>query len=214
MGANMENIKIDHMVLGSVQTNCFFVYKEDKKEAIVFDPADHGKEILDKLQAKGITPVAICLTHGHFDHILGVAKLKQLAHIEIYANEDEKELLGNESLNCSSHVGRLCTVTPDHLLKDGETFTIAGITLQMIATPGHTVGSCCYYCKDAGILISGDTLFEGSVGRTDLPTGSMSALVRSIKEKLFQLPDDTVVYPGHGDSTTIGDEKKYNPYFA
>lgn len=210
----MDNIKIDCMVLGSVQTNCFFLYKEDKKEAIVFDPADYGKEILDKLQTKGIKPVAICLTHGHFDHILGVAKLKQLAHIEIYANEDEKELLGNESLNCSDQVGRLCTVTPDHLLKDGETLTIAGITLQMIATPGHTGGSCCYYSKDAGILISGDTLFEGSVGRTDLPTGSMSAITRSIKEKLFPLPDDTVVYPGHGDSTTIGDEKKYNPYLA
>ena len=97
---------------------------------------------------------------------------------------------------------------------DGQEITLAGITLQVISTPGHTVGGCCYYVKEAGILISGDTLFAESVGRTDFPTGSMGTLVRSIKDKLFVLPDETRVYPGHGDSTTIGHEKEYNPFLG
>ncbi len=207
-------VKIGRMVLGQVQTNCYFIYKEETQEAIVFDPADYGAEIMDKLTSNGIKPVAIFLTHGHFDHIMGVAKLKQLAHIDIYASADEEELLGNENLNCSEQIGRIVTVTPDHLLKDGEITEISGISIQTIYTPGHTQGSCCYYIKDEDILISGDTLFEGSVGRTDLPTGSMGQLTRSIKDKLSLLPDETKVYPGHGDSTSIVQERKYNPYFV
>lgn len=207
-------IKIGRMVLGPVQTNCYFIYTEESKEAVVFDPADHGAEIFEKLKANDIKPVAIFLTHGHFDHILGVAKLKQLAHIEIYASAQEAELLANESLNCSDQIGRIATVTPEHLLQDGEVTEIADMKIKTIYTPGHTAGSCCFYLEDEGVLMSGDTLFEGSVGRTDLPTGSMGALTRSIKEKLALLPDMTKVYPGHGDSTSIGQEKKYNPYFV
>ena len=101
---------------------------------------------------------------------------------------------------------------PDRYLKENEEITIADMTCRLIATPGHTVGSCCYYFEEAGILVAGDTLFQESVGRTDLATGSMSALTRSVKEKLFLLPDETKVYPGHGESTTIGHEKEYNPF--
>ena len=110
------------------------------------------------------------------------------------------------------HRRRACQVVPDVLFRDGEEFTLLGITGKVIATPGHTGGSCCYYFEEAGILIAGDTLFAESVGRTDLATGSMSALSRSIKERLFALPDETKVYPGHGESTTIGHEKQYNPF--
>lgn len=210
----MGEIKIGRMVLGQVATNCYFVYDTEKMEAVVFDPADYGATIFDKLKENGLKVAAIFLTHGHFDHILGVAKLKQLSHVEIYAAKAEQELLSSEDLNCSAQTGRIATVTPDHLLKDGETVEIAGIPIKMILTPGHTGGSCCYYIESAGILLSGDTLFEASVGRTDLPTGSMSDLVHSVKEKLFVLPDETVVYPGHGDKTTIGSEKKYNPFLG
>ena len=112
----------------------------------------------------------------------------------------------------TKQVGRPYTITPDVYLKDGETVTIAGITCKLIATPGHTIGSCCYYFEEAGMLISGDTLFQESVGRSDLPTGSGGTLVRSVRDKLFVLPDETKVYPGHGDSTTIGYEKQYNPF--
>lgn len=208
------DIKLDGFVLGSVSTNCYFIYREGSSEAVVFDPADNGKELFDILKEKGFTVAGICLTHGHYDHIYGVAKLRQLSHCEIYASEKEEKLLSDERLNCSAATGRIATCTPDHLLKDDEVFTLGGIDIKMLSTPGHTEGSCCYYIEEAGILISGDTLFENSVGRCDLPTGSTSALVRSVKEKLFVLPDDTVVYPGHGYHTTIGDEKKYNPFLA
>ena len=112
----------------------------------------------------------------------------------------------------SARAGRAYTVVPDRYLKDGEEITIADMTCKLIATPGHTIGSCCYYFEDDSILVSGDTLFQESVGRTDLPTGSMGELTRSIREKLLILPDDVKVYPGHGDVTDIGHEKMYNPF--
>ena len=147
-----------------------------------------------------------------FDHIWGVEGLKKCSGARVYAYEGEKELCESDSLNVSRDVGRPCTVTPDVLLKDGQKVEIAGMQFQVIATPGHTKGSCCYYFEEAGVLLSGDTLFQDSVGRTDLPTGSMSALVRSVREKLMVLPDDVTVYPGHGECTSIGHERKYNAF--
>jgi glyoxylase-like metal-dependent hydrolase (beta-lactamase superfamily II) len=117
-------------------------------------------------------------------------------------------------MNVSKAMKRPCSLEADVYLKDGETMDIAGMHFRVITTPGHTAGSCCYYFEEAGFLLCGDTLFLESVGRTDFPTGSMSDLVRSAKEKLFLLPDDTKVYPGHGDATTIGHEKKYNPFLG
>ena len=210
----MSDIKIGRIVLGAIQTNCYFLFDEKIKEAIIFDPADEGAKVNEAMKQNGFKVVGICLTHGHFDHIYGVAKLKQLSKASIYASELEKELLSDVNLNQSEMFGRIVTVTPDVLLKDGEEFVLGGIKIKMISTPGHTCGSCCYYIEDAKILVSGDTLFEGSVGRTDFPTGSMSELVNNVKEKLFVLPDDTVCYPGHGGITTIGDEKKFNPFLS
>lgn len=210
----MSNIKIGRIVLGMVSTNCYFLFNEDNREVVIFDPADNGDKIFEAMKANDLKIVGICLTHGHFDHIYGVAKLKQLSKVLVYASELEKNLLGDERLNQSESFGRIVTVTPDVLLKDGEEFILGGIKIKNISTPGHTEGSCCYYVEDANLLISGDTLFEGSVGRTDMATGSMNDLVKNVKEKIFILPDDTVCYPGHGGATTVGDEKKYNPFLV
>lgn len=199
-------------MLGVCQTNCYFVYREGSSKVIFIDPADYGDQIFKAMKDNGFEVAAILLTHGHFDHIWGCSRLRQLTSAPVYAYEGEEDVLLSSDLNVSAGAGRACTVKANTLLKDGEEVTIEGMTFQVIATPGHTKGSCCYYFEEADMLISGDTLFEESVGRTDLPTGSMSTLVRSVKDKLFVLPDDTVVYPGHGDSTTIGHEKKYNPF--
>ena len=161
---------------------------------------------------KGFRVAGILLTHGHFDHIWGSNQLRQLSGTQIRAYQEEKQVCEDAEKNVSAQVGRPYTVIPDVYLEDGAEITIADMSCRLIATPGHTAGSCCYYFKEAGILISGDTLFQSSVGRTDLPTGSMGTLVRSIKDKLFILPDEVKVYPGHGDATTIGEEKKYNPF--
>ena len=208
----MAGLKIGRMMLGVCQTNCYFVYREGSSKVIFIDPADYGDQIFQAMKNNGFEVVAILLTHGHFDHIWGCSRLRQLTSALVYAYEGEEEVLLSSDLNVSAGAGRACTVKANTLLKDGEEVTIEGMTFKLIATPGHTQGSCCYYFEEANMLISGDTLFEESVGRTDLPTGSMSTLVRSVKDKLFELPDDVVVYPGHGDSTTIGHEKKYNPF--
>ncbi len=208
----MADIKIGRIVLGVCQTNCYFLYEEGKSDVIFIDPADKGDYLHEVLSQRGFYVAGILLTHGHFDHIWGVRALADLAKAEVWAAQEEQDVLESDDLNASARVGRACTVKADHYVKDGDTITIAGMTCRMILTPGHTKGSCCYYFEDAGYLIAGDTVFLESVGRTDLPTGSESALVRSIREKLFALPDDTKVYPGHGDATTIGHEKMYNPF--
>ncbi|NLL77737.1 MAG: MBL fold metallo-hydrolase [Clostridiales bacterium] len=208
----MAKLKIGRMVLGMCQTNCYFVYKEGSGEVIFIDPADSGDYIYNTLKEKGFQVKGILLTHGHFDHIWGSKRLRELTGAKIYAYKEEKALCENAVNNVSEQAGRAYTVVPDVYLEDDEEITIAGMTCRLIATPGHTVGGCCYYFEEDGMLISGDTLFQESVGRTDLPTGSTSTLIRSIKERLFALPDAVKVYPGHGDSTEIGLEKKYNPF--
>lgn len=208
----MADLKIGKITLGSCQTNCYFVYQEDSKRVLFFDPADRGDMIYQKLTDAGFTVEAILLTHGHFDHIWGVERLKELSGAKVYAFEAEEALCMDTSMNISAAAGRACSVKPDVLLKDGEEVTIGDYRFKAIATPGHTAGSGCFYFEEDKILLSGDTLFQESVGRTDFPTGSMSTLVRSIKDKLMVLPEDVKVYPGHGESTTIGYEKAYNPF--
>jgi len=210
----MSSIKIGRMAIGSYQTNCYFVYREDSKRAVVIDPADNGAQIYSALERNGFTVEAILLTHGHFDHIWGANELREVSGAKIYALDEEKVLCEDVKNNLSAMVGRAYTVVPDEYVREGDVLTFDNMEFKVIATPGHTIGSCCYYVEKAGILISGDTLFQESTGRTDFPTGSMSSIVRSIREKLFILPDETKVYPGHGDSTTIAYEKKYNPFVA
>ena len=218
----MSEIKIGRMVLGSCQTNCYFLYREGQNAAIVVDPADQGDKIYDALERNGFQVAAILLTHGHFDHIWGCEKLRQAANagaekrgdaaVSVYACEDERQLLASAKMNVSEMAGRACTLNADVYVKDGQEVSAAGMTCKVIATPGHTAGGCCYYFEEPGFLLCGDTIFLESVGRTDFPTGSMGTLIRSIKEKIFTLPEETKLYPGHGDDTTVAHEKKYNPF--
>lgn len=220
----MAEIKIGRVVLGVCGTNCYFLYREGEKEAIVVDAPDYGKSIYENLAKNGLHVAGILLTHGHFDHVWGLEELRKAANekakeqgreaVLAYACEDERELLKDAHMNVSEQMARPVSLEVDVYVKDGEEITIAGMTCKVIATPGHTAGSCCYYFPEAGFLLSGDTLFAESVGRTDFPTGSMSNIVRSIKEKLYVLPGETKVYPGHGDSTTIAYEMEYNPFTA
>lgn len=200
------------MVLGAVQTNCYFLYYEGESEVLCIDPADQGEEIHRKLAEQGFHVQAILLTHGHFDHIWGVEQLVKESGAKVYALEEERDICESADLNLSAQMRRPFDVKPDIDCKDGEVLTIGKFNCKVIGTPGHTKGSCCFYFEEDGILVSGDTLFQESVGRSDFPTGNMATLVRSIKSKLFVLPEEVVVYPGHGDHTTIGHEKVHNAF--
>ncbi len=208
----MSNIVISSMRVGLFQTNCYFIHREGDLDTIVVDPGDRAESIFMEVSRQKLNVTGILLTHGHFDHILGVKEFKAKTSAKVYAGANEAELLKNPTINASERVRRPESIVPDVLFQDKEQVTIGDLSFEVIFTPGHTKGSVCYYFREAGILISGDTLFEESVGRCDFPTGSESALLSSIKERLMVLPDETKVYPGHGAPTTIGNERKYNTF--
>ena len=206
-------MKIENFVLGPVGTNCYIVSNEGTKECFLVDMAACPPELVNHIKNSGLTVKAVLLTHGHFDHIMGLDRFLEEFPAPVYACAAEKELLESPQLNSSSGMlGQPYTFHGAQYVKDGDLLDMAGMKIQVIQTPGHTIGGCCYYIADEQTLFSGDTLFRASIGRTDLPTGSMGALVRSVKEKILVLPDETRVYPGHMEETTVGYEKKYNPF--
>ena len=208
----MGKLELQQCVLGPVYTNCYIAKNKETGEALIIDPADSPSKIELKVNAMGAKPVAVLLTHGHFDHIMGVEAVREKYQIPVYACRQEEEMLREPSVNMTDQMGKSCSICPDVFLDDLQVFEAAGFSIQMIHTPGHTKGSCCYYLKEEGVLFSGDTLFCGSVGRTDFPGGSASQIRDSLHRLLAALPDDTSVYPGHDISTTIGYEKRYNPF--
>lgn len=208
----MSDFRIKTLVLGMVGTNCYVIYREGSGQAIVVDPADQEERILEECQKLGVTPAAVLLTHGHFDHITAAEKLRRETSCRIYGAEAEAPLFRDPELNLSRRMGgERVSLTVDEEVRDGQILTLSGWNWQVIATPGHTAGSVCYYLPEEAVLLSGDTLFCRSLGRTDLPTGSSGQILHSICERLFVLPDDTLVYPGHGEPTVIGVEKQCNP---
>ena len=208
----MKNLDLQKCILGPVYTNCYFLKNKATDELVIIDPADCPEKIEQKVSQMNGKPVAVLLTHGHFDHIMAAQAVKKKYNILIYACRQEEEMLREPSVNMTAHYGRDCSITPDRFLDDLDVFEVAGFSIQMIHTPGHTKGSCCYYLKDEDVLFSGDTVFCGSVGRTDFPGGSMAQIVRSLHKLVDSLPEETEVFPGHDASTTIGYEKRYNPF--
>ena len=208
----MGKLELQQMVLGPVYTNCYFVKNKETKELLIIDPADQPERIFQKVAQMEGTPVAVLLTHGHFDHISAAEAVRDRYDIPVYACPLETEMLWEPSVNMTQYYGRPVSMKADKMPSDLEVFEAAGFKVQMIFTPGHTKGSCCYYFKDEDVLFSGDTLFHGSVGRTDFPGGSSAQIVESLHRLVDALPENTVVYPGHDTSPTIGYEKRYNPF--
>lgn len=206
--------KIDSRILGMVGTNCYLLCNMDIKECVLIDPADSQDEISRMIDESGCSLKGILLTHGHFDHIMAADAVRHKYGVKVYASCDEKNTLEQPHINLGEAYGLKLSVKADVWHKDGEILKLAGFDIEALHTPGHTEGGSCYYIREIGVLFSGDTLFCGSVGRTDFPGGSMSEIVRSIKEKVMVLPDDTKVYPGHGEGTSVGYERENNPFLV
>ena len=205
----MSRIKIRSVLVSECYTNCYLCMNTETKEGFIVDPGDDELKISANVSHIEMKPVAILLTHGHFDHIGAVEKLKKRYDIPVYASEVEDRLLLDNRANLSSMFGEPTMICADKFLRDGENVNIAGFDIKFILTPGHTPGSGCYYIADENVLFSGETLFHASRGRTDFPGGSEAAIINSIKEKLLKLPGNTDVYPGHMDTTKIDNEKVY-----
>ena len=204
-------MKIIAMEVGLIDTNCYLVINEEQKTGVVIDPGGDAEQILEKIRQKGIAIEAIFLTHGHSDHIMAVDEVREATGAKVYISEADAGMLTKASSNLSIYMGagREFKAT-DEFLVDGETITAAGLKFQVVATPGHTKGGVCLVCGDT--VFCGDTIFSESIGRTDLPGGSYSQILHSIKTKIMVLPDEMKLLPGHGPATTIGWERRRNPF--
>lgn len=187
-------------------TNCYLIGKKDGN-AIVIDPGDDLEKIMALIDKNNLNVEKIINTHGHFDHITANSELKEKTNADIYIHEKDKEALVNPDKNLSTHLGQNNLVKlkeADHTLAEGDIIGIEDYKFKVLHTPGHSPGSICLHDKDKQVLISGDTIFSMGVGRTDFPGCSQEELINSIENKLLNLPDETKVYPGHGQETTIG----------
>lgn len=202
------------MALGPIMANCYVLGCENTREAAVIDPGEEAARILDALKEDGLTLKLILNTHGHFDHVGANRELKQaVPEAQLMIHGDDAPMLA-QLANSARMFGMQAenSPDPDRLLQDTDAITFGDVKLDVVHVPGHSPGGVAFVC-DAGIFV-GDTLFTGSIGRTDLPGGNFDTLIASIQNKLFQYDDDTSVYPGHMGPTTIGQEKRFNPFCA
>jgi glyoxylase-like metal-dependent hydrolase (beta-lactamase superfamily II) len=209
-------MKIEYLILGEYQTNCYVLRTNDSaKDCLIIDPGLEADELVEFLDEQKLNPVAVVLTHGHIDHIAGVAALRsRFPEIKVYIHTLDAEMLTEPGINLSAMSGMAFVTEPEDVsLKERDEIDLTGVKLLVLHTPGHTPGGISLYSKEAGVVFVGDTLFADSIGRTDFPGGSMSQLLNGVREKLFTLPEETQVYPGHGPATTIAAEKAHNPFF-
>lgn len=203
---------VETFPLGELRANCYLIYEEEEGICAVIDPGGAPDKVVERMREKSLQLQYIFLTHGHFDHIMGVKELQSQLHMmgqcPVCALDPEKELLLSPAKNLSYMVGDSYTLDDVTYISDGEKMEVCRSTMCVIATPGHTLGGCCYYFPADGFVFTGDTLFCAGVGRSDFPTGDEAKLLYSIRERLSVLPDETVVYPGHMGRTTIGAEKR------
>ncbi len=204
---------LETLPVGPLQCNCSILGDETSREAIVVDPGDDIPRILALLAKHQLTVKQIIITHAHIDHIAGAQRLKQLTGAPVLYNQNDLPLVAMMDVQAGwLGVPTPSVQAPDDTLNDGKLIAITGIAGSILHTPGHTEGSVCLYLPDQTLLLAGDTLFAGSVGRTDLPGGNTRKLLASIHNRLLVLPDETIVIPGHGASTTIGSERLANPF--
>lgn len=205
---------IEGRAMGAMGANCYLYADMESKSAVIIDPGADGKKIHRWVSEKGLKVDYILLTHGHVDHIGAVDELRVLlGGVLVGIHADDAGMLTDGKKNLSSYVGsNIVLQGADILLQDGQELTIGKEKLKVISTPGHSPGCVCFLSNEG--LFSGDTLFAGSIGRTDFPGGSLDQLLKGVKDKLMILPEDTRVFPGHGEETSIGEEKRDNPYLT
>ncbi len=209
-------INVRSYSLGPVQTNCYIVSNKNK-ECLIFDPGEEADRIIKAIRSHNLKPLAIFLTHAHFDHIGAVDAVRKAFNVPLWIHEKEVSWLGDPTKNGSSKYAALPDYivgapADENIIKKEQLFEISDFYVKAIFTPGHSPGSISYIFENDGFAIVGDTLFEQGVGRTDLPGGSTKILLASIHDKLLSLPEDTIIYPGHGRYTTVGAEMETNPF--
>jgi len=204
-------MKILKLEVGQLGANCYIAYCEKTMQGAIIDPGGNGEDILAILSREGIDVLYILNTHGHADHIAANDDIKKGTGAPVLIHSEDASMLTSATGNLSMYAGGQITCQEaDGLLSDGQTIVVGEIEIQVIHTPGHTPGGVCFKMGD--VLFSGDTLFQQSIGRTDFPGGSHSQIISSIKNKLLSCSDNTMVLPGHGPATSIGDERQSNPY--
>lgn len=206
-------IQVFQLPLGPLQTNCYIFACEATMKAAVIDPSWNGRAISATLEEQGLEISHILLTHSHFDHVGGLAELKQEQPAPIYIHPEAVSMLQQAPMS-ARFMGLAVPdpPPPDELLSEGQVITVGNQQLHVLFTPGHAPGHVCFSCPDHGVIFVGDVIFQQSIGRTDLAGGDYDLLMRSIKEKVMVLPDEMQVFPGHGPATSIGDERRWNPF--
>ena len=206
---------IERIVVGALQTNCYVVGDQATRAGIVIDPGGDAGVILEAVQRLKLSISLVVNTHGHFDHIMANREVMEATGAPLAIHPADESMLSNPLRSFAIFAGRFRPSPPATVcLEEGSTVEVGPSELQVLHTPGHSAGSVSLWCGEQGVVFSGDVLFNMGIGRTDFPGGSYRVLLQSIQDKLFTLPDETVVYPGHGPQTTIGFERTHNPFLA